>query len=131
MGKCQKSLGLSLPLYLFQRSSKEVPKKKSVSQMSQISRIVFVIVFVPKKFRRSSKKVPKKFQKSFKKVPEKFQKSSKKVPKKFQKSSKKVSKKVSKKFQKVPKISTFLVRSCLLITLITCPKGHRSLRVLY
>merc|ERR1711989_221470 len=54
----------------------------SVSQMSQVSRIVFVIV--PKKFQRSSKEVPKKFQRSSNEVPRKFQRSFKEVPKKFQ-----------------------------------------------
>ena len=40
--------------------------------MSQVSRIVFVIVFVPKEFHISSKEVPKKFQRSSKKVSKKF-----------------------------------------------------------
>merc|ERR1711989_307336 len=53
--KCHKSPGLSLNL--FQRSSKEVPKK----------------------FHRSSKAVPQKFQRSSKEVPKKFQRSSKEV----------------------------------------------------
>ena len=71
---------------------------------------------VPKRFQRSSKEVPHNFQRSSKK-------SSKKVPKKFKKSSKKVQKKV----QSCQKI----VRSCLLITLIKCLKGHRSLGSLF
>ena len=69
--------------------------------MSQVSRIVFVIVFVPKKFKRSSKEVPKTFQRSSK-----------------------------KSFKKFLKSSNFLGRSCLLITLIKCLKGHKSLGLL-
>ena len=123
--------------------------------MSQVSRIVSVIVFDPKKLQRSSKEVPQKFQRrskedpnkfwisskevprGSKKVPKKFQKSFKKVPKKFQKSSKK-DKNVSKKFQKsfnklLKKVQSCqkIVRSCLLITLIKCLKGHKSLGSLF
>ena len=35
------------------------------------------------------------------------------------------------KNEEIKQIFSFLVRSCLLITLITCLKGHKSLRVLY
>ena len=52
-----------------------------------------------------------------------FQRNSKKVPKKFKKKFKKSSNKVPKKVQSCQKI----VGSCLLITLIKCLKGHRSL----
>ena len=88
-----------------------------MSQRLQVSRIVFVIVFVPKKIQRSSKEVPKKFQRSSKEVPKNFQKTSKKLPKKSSRKSSKLSKKI--------------VRSCLLITLIKCLKGHRSLGSLF
>ena len=99
-------------LQKFQKSSKKNFQKK-----------------VPKKFQKNSKKIPKKFQKSSKKVAKKFKKTFKKT---FKKSSKKVHKKVQKKFKKkFRKFKIFLVRSCLLITLITCLKGHKSLRVLY
>ena len=125
-------------------------KKKTIASWTEtnhdameISRAFFTEVLVPtvqsSKFQKSVNKVPRKFQKKFQKVPKsskKFQKCSKKVPKKYPKSSKKNpkkfqngSKKVPKKFQKN---SIFLVRSsCLLVTLITCLKGHKSLRVLY
>jgi len=68
-----------------------------VSQLSQVSRIVFVIGIVFVKIVKKSylskvynwstkvgKKVPKKFQKSSKKIPKKFLKSSKKIPNNFQ-----------------------------------------------
>ena len=58
--------------------------------MSEVSRIVFVIIFGPKKFQISSKEAPKKFRRSSKEVPKKFQRSSKEFSKKFQRSFKEI-----------------------------------------
>ena len=70
--------------------------------MPKVSRIVFVVVFVSKKFQRSSKEVPKKFQRSSKEGPKKVQRKSKEGPKEVQKRSKEF----PKKFQRRSKEGT-------------------------